>query len=79
MEKIINMPEENISMVVWQGEIHMCNLPSLKQLVTTSHEELVRVLRFCPISPQYGYTEAQLSELTISRNDAKDELIELVR
>ena len=79
MEKIENMPEENISVVVWQGEIHMCNLPSLKQLVTTSHEELVRVLRFCPMSPLYGCTEAQLSELTISRLDAKNQLIELVR
>ena len=32
IELVRNMPEENVEMLVWDNEVHMCFLPSLGKL-----------------------------------------------
>ena len=57
LELIRNMPEENVDMVVWDDELHICDVPSFSQLAVSDHAELIKILRLYPYSPFYGHTE----------------------
>ena len=72
------MPQENLETVIWDDELHVCNVPSLTRLAVYDHEELIKILRLYPYSPFYGHTYPQLNQESMSVARAKRIIVNLI-
>ena len=58
MEKLIEMPEKNLDVIVFDEVMHICHLPTkITEIARMSHLELIEVLRYCPYSPNFAQTD----------------------